>query len=60
MDLIRRQRKYYKPNKKGVTIMKKALFIIVLALVMEATVAPAWSAQWNYVFEGTWDLRSCP
>jgi hypothetical protein len=30
--------------------MKKALFTIVLALVMAATAAPARSAQWNYVF----------
>jgi len=30
--------------------MKKALFIIVLVLVMAATVAPARSVEWNYVF----------
>ena len=30
--------------------MKKALFIIVLVLVMAATVAPARSAQWDYVY----------
>ena len=30
--------------------MKKTLMIIVLALVMAATVAPARSAQWRYIF----------
>jgi hypothetical protein len=30
--------------------MKKALFIIVLALMMAVTVAPARSAQWDYIF----------
>jgi hypothetical protein len=30
--------------------MKKALFTMVVALVMAVTAAPARSAQWNYVF----------